>query len=297
MRPPVHLPQPDRRPRSRSCTGAATACACGASDSKPGATTSPTPTADAAGIELTAGQFQMILDGIDLSRVRRFKRFLARLATNCATRPAERCCIGHGRHHPAPDAPLPDDVADAPGAGPRSCSPRSPGCVPRTPSCTAKLDAALKHRFGRRIRTPRPTPRADGRRRAAPTARRPRPRRLARTPRTPRGRPRPDRGGEALPLLRPAARRASASRRPSNSTWSRPGSSCSAPSRRATPAGTATRRRCRPEQRLQTAGPAQVGPIAKGLCGPGLLAHVDHRQVRRPRARCTAWPGNWPAPA
>ena len=30
---------------------------------------------DAAGIELTAGQFQMILDGIDLSRVRRFKRF------------------------------------------------------------------------------------------------------------------------------------------------------------------------------------------------------------------------------
>ncbi len=29
-----------------------------------------------------------------------------------------------------------------------------------------------------------------------------------------------------------------------------------------------------PEQRLQTAGPAQVGPIPKGLCGPGLLAHV-----------------------
>ena len=29
-----------------------------------------------------------------------------------------------------------------------------------------------------------------------------------------------------------------------------------------------------PEQRLRTAGPEQVGPIAKGLCGPGLLAHV-----------------------
>ncbi len=28
------------------------------------------------------------------------------------------------------------------------------------------------------------------------------------------------------------------------------------------------------ERRLQTAGPEQVGPIAKGLCGPGLLAHV-----------------------
>lgn len=29
-----------------------------------------------------------------------------------------------------------------------------------------------------------------------------------------------------------------------------------------------------PEQRIETAGPAQVGPIAKGLCGPGLLAHA-----------------------
>jgi transposase len=33
---------------------------------------------DATAIELTAGQFQMILDGIDLTRVRRFKRFAAR---------------------------------------------------------------------------------------------------------------------------------------------------------------------------------------------------------------------------
>jgi transposase len=28
------------------------------------------------------------------------------------------------------------------------------------------------------------------------------------------------------------------------------------------------------EQRLQTAGPAEVGPLARGLCGPGLLAHA-----------------------
>lgn len=41
------------------------------------------------------------------------------------------------------------------------------------------------------------------------------------------------------------------------------------------------------EQRLQTAGPAQVGPIAKGLCGPGLLAHAitakfaDHTPLHR----------------
>lgn len=41
------------------------------------------------------------------------------------------------------------------------------------------------------------------------------------------------------------------------------------------------------EQRLQTAGPPQVGPIAKGLCGPGLLAYAitakfaDHVPVHR----------------
>jgi transposase len=42
-----------------------------------------------------------------------------------------------------------------------------------------------------------------------------------------------------------------------------------------------------PEQRLTTAGPAEVGPIAKGLCGPGLLSHVitakfaDHVPLHR----------------
>jgi transposase len=35
----------------------------------------PTATADSLSIELSAGQFQMILDGIDLSRVKRFKRY------------------------------------------------------------------------------------------------------------------------------------------------------------------------------------------------------------------------------
>lgn len=38
----------------------------------------PDAAPDATAIELTAGQFQMILDGIDLTRVRRFKRFPAR---------------------------------------------------------------------------------------------------------------------------------------------------------------------------------------------------------------------------
>jgi transposase len=35
----------------------------------------PAATDGSASIELSPGQFQMILDGIDLSRVRRFKRF------------------------------------------------------------------------------------------------------------------------------------------------------------------------------------------------------------------------------
>jgi transposase len=41
------------------------------------------------------------------------------------------------------------------------------------------------------------------------------------------------------------------------------------------------------EQRFQTAGPPEVGPIARGLCGPGLLAHVitakfaDHTPLHR----------------
>jgi transposase len=36
----------------------------------------PAPLADDGAVELSAGQFQMILDGLDLSRVRRFKRFV-----------------------------------------------------------------------------------------------------------------------------------------------------------------------------------------------------------------------------
>ena len=36
-------------------------------------------------LELTSGQFQMILDGIDLSRVQRFKRFSTKPARNSAT--------------------------------------------------------------------------------------------------------------------------------------------------------------------------------------------------------------------
>ena len=37
----------------------------------------PEVTGGQAAVELSAGQFQMVLDGVDLSRVRRFKRFSA----------------------------------------------------------------------------------------------------------------------------------------------------------------------------------------------------------------------------
>src|SRR4029077_5145448 len=65
------------------------------------------------------------------------------------------------------------------------------------------------------------------------------------------------------------------------------------------------------EQRIRTAGPAQVGPIAKGLCGPGLLAHAvtakfaDHaplhrlagQRARRGGAIARPTPGGWLARA
>jgi transposase len=38
----------------------------------------PQPTPDCSRLELSAGQFQMILDGIDLARVKRFKRYQPR---------------------------------------------------------------------------------------------------------------------------------------------------------------------------------------------------------------------------
>lgn len=43
------------------------------------------PAATAAGVELTAAQLAMVLDGIDTSRVRRFKRFSAAPAPARAT--------------------------------------------------------------------------------------------------------------------------------------------------------------------------------------------------------------------
>ncbi|TMD10727.1 MAG: transposase [Chloroflexi bacterium] len=69
--PPVHLPQPDGRP-SEDWGGHGLCLWCQRLEA--GRYHFPEAPADAASVELTAGQFQMVLDGIDLSRVRRFKR-------------------------------------------------------------------------------------------------------------------------------------------------------------------------------------------------------------------------------
>ena len=80
---------------------------------------------------------------------------------------------------------------------------------------------------------------------------------------------------------------ASALTRSSNSTATPFPSSCERRPARPTFARRANRAMSRPSNGAQTSGPATVGPIAKGLCGPGLLAFVvtskfaDHLPLSR----------------
>jgi hypothetical protein len=60
---------------SRSCTGAAHGLCLWCQRLEAGRYHFPDAPNDAATLERTAGPFQMVLDGLDLSRVRRFKRF------------------------------------------------------------------------------------------------------------------------------------------------------------------------------------------------------------------------------
>ena len=121
------------------------------------------PEATAAGIELTAAQFAMILDGIDLSRVRRFKRFLLRLRRPRATRRRERCSTGMDATTLASRRPAARRRRHAPGDGPGAARRSPASCEAENAELQAKLDAALKHRFGRRSerRTPPPVPAAE----------------------------------------------------------------------------------------------------------------------------------------
>jgi transposase len=182
---------------------------------------------------------------------------------------------------PAADAPLPTDVPTLQ-AMVRELLARNRQLEARVAELTAKLDAALKHRFGRRSE-----------RRPPPPAPKPPPRR------DPHGRP---------PLPEHLERRDVVH----DLTDAEKLCPCCGRTRAGIGEQTAEQldlepatffvlrtvkksyacRHCDPatvpaEQRLRTAGPEQVGPIAKGLCGPGLLAHVvtakfaDHVPVHR----------------
>src|SRR3954451_22781297 len=185
---------------------------------------------------------------------------------------------------PVADPPLPTDVPTLQ-AMVRELLARNQQLEARVAELTAKLDAALKHRFGRRSERRPPPP----------------------VPATEKPPPRRDDHGRS-PLPEHLERRAVVH----DLTEAERLCPCCGRSRACIGEQTAEQldlepakffvlrtvkksyacRHCDPatvpvEQRIQTAGPAQVGPIAKGLCGPGLLAHVvtakfaDHTPVHR----------------
>ncbi len=180
-----------------------------------------------------------------------------------------------------PDTPLPDDVP-ALQALVRQLLAEMARLRADNDALRGKLDAALKHRFGRRSERIAPVPKNDKPGKAAPHGHAPLPAQLERR--------------EVIHDLTEAEKLCP----------------CCGQLRVCIGAQTAEQldidpvvffvRRtikksyacqdCDPasvpvEQRLQTAGPAEVGPLARGLCGPGLLAHVitakfaDHTPLHR----------------
>jgi transposase len=186
---------------------------------------------------------------------------------------------------PLPDAPLPDDVPTLQ-ALVRQLLAECARLREENAQLRARLDAALKHRFGRRSER--------------------RPRRKEPKPDDEPGGQRDNHGRSALPEHLP--------RREVVCDLTEAEKLCPCCGQTRACIGTQTAeqldmeparffvlrtlkktyacQRCDPqavpaEQRIQTAGPAQVGPIAKGLCGPGLLAHAitakfaDHVPLHR----------------
>jgi transposase len=185
---------------------------------------------------------------------------------------------------PPPDAPLPDDVVTLQEMV-RTLLAEVARLRAENAELRDKLDAALRHRFGRRSERRKPTP--------APPADKP-------------ARRRDPHGRAALPEHLP--------RREVVHDLTEAERLCPGCGRPRLPIGTQTAeqldleparffvlrtirksyacRHCDPtavpvDQRLRTAGPEQVGPIPKGLCGPGLLAHAitakfaDHTPLHR----------------
>ncbi len=186
---------------------------------------------------------------------------------------------------PTPQAPLPDDVA-ALQALVRDLLAEVARLRAENAELKSKLDQALKHRFGRRSERRRPKPQARD-------EDKPRPRR-------------DDHGRAALPEhlerrevvhdLTEAEKLCPCCGRSRVCIGEQTAEQLDLePARffvRRTVKKSYACRHCDParvpaEQRLRTAGPDQVGPLAKGLCGPGLLAHVltakfaDHTPLHR----------------
>jgi transposase len=185
-----------------------------------------------------------------------------------------------------PDAPLPDDVAALQRLA-RELLAEVARLRAENAALRGKLDQALKHRFGRRSERRRTKPRpAGGDDRPAPR-------------RDPHGRgalpddlPR----REVVHDLTEAEQRCPCCGRPRRCIGEQTAEQLDLEPARFFVVRTVKKvyacPHCDPaavpaEQRLQTAGPEQVGPLAKGLCGPGLLAHVvtakfaDHVPLHR----------------
>jgi transposase len=184
----------------------------------------------------------------------------------------------------SPDAPLPDDVATLQ-ALVRQVLAEVARLRAENAALKDKLDAALQRRLGRRCerRRPRPPPgEAKPPPRRAPHGRATLPEHLERR--------------EVVHDLSEAERLCPCCGQPRVCIGTQTAEQLDMePTRfyvRRTIRKTYACQHCDPEvvpaeQRLQTAGPEQVGPLAKGLCGPGLLAHVitakfaDHTPLHR----------------
>lgn len=183
----------------------------------------------------------------------------------------------------APDAPLPTDVPTLQ-AMVRELLTETQQLRAENAELKAKLDAALRHRFGRRSerRTPPPASAQKPPRRRDPHGRSPLPEHLERREVVHDlteaeklcpccGRSRACIGEQTAEQLDLEPAKFFVLRTIKKSYACRHCDPATVPS----------------EPRIRTAGPAQVGPIAKGLCGPGLLAHVvtakfaDHTPVHR----------------
>ncbi len=181
-----------------------------------------------------------------------------------------------------PTAPLPTDVPTLQ-AMVRELLVRNRELEARVAELTARLDAALKHRFGRRSERRPPPPAADKpKRRRDEHGRSPLPAHLERR--------------EVVHDLTAAEKLCPCCGRPRACIGEQTAEQLDLEPAKFFVLRTVEKsyacRHCDPttvpvEQRLATAGPPQVGPIARGLCGPGLLAHVviaefaDHTPVHR----------------